>query len=78
MNWTLLVSGVLFLLMGLPLFFFSPTIIHAFYDYTGLSNISIYQNVAALDMVFKSSQLSGFTLVVAGFIFIPLSRYYSA
>lgn len=76
MNGLLFVSGVLFLIMGIPLFFYATDLVQGFYSYTGLDNISIYQNERVLSGIIQSSQLSGLGLLVSGLIFIPLSKYY--
>jgi len=76
MNVTLFVFGVLFLIMGTPLFFFTPSIVYGFYSYTGLDNISIYQNDKVISDIIGSTQLSGLLLLVSGAVFIPLSKYY--
>ena len=75
MNGVLLVAGIIFLMMGIPLALFSPTIVHGFYESTGLDNISIYQNEKAIADVIGMSRLMGLELLAAGAIFIPLSRY---
>lgn len=76
MNGMLFVSGIVFLIMGSVLVLFTPNIVYGFYEYTGLDNLSIYQNENVISDIIGSSQLAGLELLLAGLIFIPLSRYY--
>lgn len=76
MNGVLLVSGIIFLIMGTPMFLYAPNLVYGFYSYTGLDNLSIYQDERAISGVITGSQLSGLLLLVSGFIFISLSKYY--
>lgn len=76
MNGILFVFGIIFLIMGPVLVLFTPNIVYGFYAYTGLDNLSIYQNDKVISDIIGSSRLAGLELLLAGLIFIPLSRYY--
>lgn len=76
MNGILFVTGIIFLIMGFAFLTHAPNLVYGFYDFTGLNNLKIYQKQEVISQVIDGTQLNGLLLVIAGTIFIPLSKYY--
>lgn len=71
MNNLLFGFGMVFLIMGLIGVLYMPTIVHGFYDLTGLNNLPIYQNEKVIsDIIYGNwiasvlSALSGFGMII--------------
>jgi len=58
--------GLFFLISGAFVYFYGPAIPSAFYEYTGLDDISIYQNKEVISQMSYGMQLGSLPLVIAG------------
>jgi len=60
------VSGMVFLIMGMMGMLYMPTIVHGFYEATGLENLPIYQNEKIISDVIYSNWLASVVATIGG------------
>jgi len=58
--------GLLFLISGAIVYFYGPSIPSTFYEYTGLDNISMYQNEEVISQMSYGMKLGSLPLLLAG------------